>query len=97
MKQIELLCRMAAGARLRVACNPWGEPLQGAFLEAPEMPAGALYVHQWQIGRLLRSGLLCRRRDSAAASAEFILSASGLAAGARNAQRWLAMNARSCG
>ncbi|NUA28528.1 hypothetical protein [Cupriavidus basilensis] len=87
MRQIELLSSMAAGGRLRVSCNPWGEPLQGAFLEAPELPAGALYVYQWQIGRLLRSGLLRRRCASPAASAEFILSASGLAAGTRKSQR----------
>ncbi|WP_063778462.1 hypothetical protein [Cupriavidus basilensis] len=87
MRQIELLSRMAAGARLRVSCNPWGEPLRGAFLDAPETPGGALYVHQWQIGRLLRSGLLRCRGESPAASAEFVLSASGLAAGACKPQR----------
>lgn len=83
MNKTELLSRMATGARLRISCNPWGVPIQGAFLDEPGRPGGLLHIPQWQILRLVRSGLLRWRREPRAASSELILSASGLAAASR--------------
>ncbi len=61
MQRIELLKRVAHGARLYLSLTPWGAPVQGALLQDECAPNGHRLIPGTQVERLLRAGLLRRR------------------------------------
>ncbi len=77
MNRTELLCRVAGGAQLRIARNPWGDKLDTVVLYEHAVPGGTQFIHKWQIRRLIDAGLLCRVCGKNDADVDYVLTDAG--------------------
>lgn len=81
MRQSELLGRVANGAVLRIARDPWGKLLPSVMLVEPGAPGNGEAVHCWQIRKMTEAGLLRPDGRRAEDSSTFVLTTAGLAIG----------------
>jgi len=80
MQRIEILKRVAQGARLYLSCTPWGAPVQGALLRDEHAPNGHRLIPGTQVSRLLQSGLLRRGLPNPSGESDLRLTESGYVA-----------------
>ncbi len=93
MRQSELLGRVANGAILRIARDPWGKLLPNVMLVAPGAPGNGEAVHRWQIRKMMEAGLLRPDGRKPEDSSAFVLTTAGLAIG----NAWNRAKARAVG
>ncbi len=77
MNRTELLRRVAAGACLRTARNPWGAALDAAVLHADAAAGETRFIPAWQIRRLLDAGLLRRQPGDTGGDMDYVLTDAG--------------------
>ncbi|MBB1631264.1 hypothetical protein [Cupriavidus sp. UME77] len=81
MRQSELLGRVANGAILRIARDPWGRLLPSVVLVEPGAQGNDEIVHRWQIRKMMDSGLLQYDGSTAEDSSMYVPTSAGLAIG----------------